>query len=84
MLPSRLPNIIFAYGTEEQLKFFYDNVNLPFLRFYCRHVHIGRRIEKIPLMVPDYQMDSLKLICAADVDNTIVSLDEMPKFEKEQ
>lgn len=22
MLPSRLPNIIFAYGTEEQLKFF--------------------------------------------------------------
>lgn len=52
--------------------------------FYCRHVHIGRRIEKIPLMVPDYQMDSLKLICAADVDNTIVSLDEMPKFEKEQ
>lgn len=65
-------------------KFFYDNVNLPFLRFYCRHVHIGRRIEKIPLMVPDYQMDSLKLICAADADNTIVSLGEMPKFEKEQ
>lgn len=26
----------------------------------------------------------LKLICAADVDNTIVSLGEMPKFEKEQ
>lgn len=27
---SRLPNIFFAYGTEEQLKsFVYDNVNLP-------------------------------------------------------
>ena len=27
---SRLPNIFFAYGTEEQLKVFvYDNVNLP-------------------------------------------------------
>ena len=58
---SRLPNIFFAYGTEEQLKsFVYDNVNLPFLRFYYRHVHVGRRIEKIPMIVPDYQMDSLK------------------------
>ena len=82
---SRLPNIFFAYGTEEQLKsFVYDNVNLPFLRFYYRHVHVGRRIEKIPMIVPDYQMDSLKIICAADADNTIVSLVEIPKFEKGQ
>ena len=82
---SRLPNIFFAYGTEEQLKsFVYDNVNLPFLRFYYRHVHVGRRIEKIPLIVPDYQMESLKIICAADADNTIVSLAEVPKFEKGQ
>ena len=82
---SRLPNLFFAYGTEEQLKsFVYDNVNLPFLRFYYRHVHVGRRIEKIPLIVPDYQLQSLKIICAADVDNTIVSLGEVPKFEKGQ
>ena len=82
---SRLPNIFFAYGTEEQLKsFVYDNVNLPFLRFYYRHVHVGRRIEKIPMIVPDYQMDSLKIICASDADNTIVSLVEVPKFEKGQ
>ena len=82
---SRLPNIFFAYGTEEQLKFFvYDNVNLPFLRFYYRHVHVGRRIEKIPMIVPDYQMDSLKIICAADADNTIVSLAEVPKFKQGQ
>ena len=82
---SRLPNIFFAYGTEEQLKsFVYDNVNLPFLRFYYRHVHVGRRIEKIPMIVPDCQMDSLKIICAADADNTIVSLVEVPKFEKGQ
>ena len=82
---SCLPNIFFAYGTEEQLKsFVYDNVNLPFLRFYYRHVHVERRIEKIPLIVPDYQMDSLKIICAADADNTIVSLGEVPKFEKGQ
>ena len=42
---SRLPNIFFAYGTEEQLKeYVYDNVNLPFLRFYYRHIHEGNTI----------------------------------------
>ena len=82
---SRLPNIFFAYGTEEEIKtYVYDNVTLPFLRFYYRHLHVGRRIDKIPLIVPDYQMESLKIICAADADNTIVSLDEVPKFEKGQ
>lgn len=29
-------------------------------------------------------MESLKIICAADEDNTIVSLGEVPKFEKGQ
>ena len=82
---SRLPNIFFAFGTEEQIKtFVYDNVNLPFLRFYYRHVHVGCKINKTPLIVPDYQMESLKIICAADMDNTIVSLTEVPKFEKGQ
>ena len=82
---SRLPNIFFAYGTEEQLQeYVYDNVNLPFLRFYYRHYHEGNTIKKTPLIVPDYQMDSLKIICAADADNTIVSLVEVPKFEKGQ
>ena len=82
---SRLPNIFFAYGTEEQLKeYVYDNVNLPFLRFYYRHYHEGNKIIKTPLIVPDNQMDSLKIICAADADNTIVSLVEVPKFEKGQ
>ena len=82
---SRLPNIFFAYGTEEEIKtFVYDNVNLPFLRFYYRHIHFGRKIEKTPMIVPNYQMDSLKIICAADADNTIVTLDEVPKFEKGQ
>ena len=81
---SRLPNIFFAYGTEEQLKtFVYDNVNLPFLRFYYRHVHVGRRIEKIPMIVPDCQMESLKIICAADADNNRV-ISRVPKFEKGQ
>ena len=82
---SRLPNIFFAYGTEEQLKeYVYDNVNLPFLRFYYRHIHEGNKIKKTPLIVPDNQMESLKIICAADADNTFVSLVKVPKFEKGQ
>ena len=82
---SRLPNIFFAYGTEEQLKeYVYDNVNLPFLRFYYRHIHEGNRIIKTPLIVPDNQMESLKIICAVDADNTFVSLVKVPKFEKGQ
>lgn len=39
---SCLPNIFFAYGTEEQLKsFVYDNVNLPFLRFIIATSMLG-------------------------------------------
>ena len=82
---SRLPNIFFAYGTEKQLnEYVFDNVNLPFLRFYYRHYHEGSKIKKTPLIVPDNQMESLKIICAADADNTFVSLVKVPKFEKGQ
>ena len=82
---SRLPNIFFAFGTEKQLnEYVFDNVNLPFLRFYYRHYHEGNTIKKTPLIVPDNQMESLKIICAADVDNTFVSLVKVPKFEKGQ
>ena len=82
---SRLPNIFFAYGTEEQLKtFVYDNVNLPFLRFYYRHEHVGSRAIKIPLIVPKYQMESLKIICEAEASDIIVSLSSVPNFQTGQ
>lgn len=82
---SLLPNIFFAYGTFEQIKsFVYDNINLPFLRFYYSHTHVGSKIEKSPLIVPNYQMDSLKIICNADKKNTIVSFVDVPKFKKGQ
>lgn len=69
---SRFPNIFFAYATEEQLKtFVYDNVNLPFLRFYYRHSHVDNKIEKSPMIVPDYQMDDLRIICTSDSSNVI-------------
>ena len=82
---SRIPNIFFAYGTEEELKtFVYDNVNLPYLRFYYRHTHVGNKIVKEPLVVPDNQMNSLKIICAADSDDIIASTEEVEKFKTGQ
>ena len=78
---SRIPNIFFAYGTEDELKtFVYDNLNLPFLRFYYRHLHIGKNIIKQPLIVPDSQMNSLKIICAVDSDDIVTSTEEIQKF----
>lgn len=54
---SRLPNIFFARGTEEEIKsYVYDNVNLPYLRFYYSHHREGTRIVKEPLIVPDYRL----------------------------
>lgn len=82
---SRLPNIFFAYGTEDQVKaYVYDNVNLPFLRFYYRHEHSGKRIEKTPMIVPNNQMESLRIICEAEAEDIIVSGTDIPKFETGQ
>ena len=82
---SRIPNIFFAYGTEEELKsFVYDNVNLPYLRFYYRKTHVGNRIVNVPLVVPENQIESLKIICAADVDDIVVASGEVNKFKEGQ
>ena len=81
---SRLPNIFFARGTEEEIKsFVYDNVNLPHLRFYYRHTHEGARLIKEPLIVPDYQIEGLKIICASEVEDVII-LSDIQKFQAGQ
>ena len=82
---SRLPNIFFARGTEEEIKsFVYDNVNLPHLRFYYRHTHEGARIVKEPLIVPDHQIESLKIICASEAEDVIIVPPEIQKFQAGQ
>ena len=81
---SRIPNIFFAYGTEEFKSFVYDNVNLPFLRFYYRHAHVGNKIVNVPLVVPDSQMNSLKIICAADSDDVVASTEDIQRFKEGQ
>ena len=79
---SRLPNILFARSTEQILKtYVYDNVNLPHLRFYHRYVGLGQCVRREPLIVPDRQMESLKIICShKDADNVYVPQDER-KFD---
>ena len=82
---SRLPNLFFAYGTEEEIaSFVYDNHNLPFLRFYYKHTHIGARIEKTPLIVPDSQIQSLQIICNCVDDNVLIFQEEIRKFQAGQ
>ena len=82
---SRLPNIFFARGTEEEIKsFVYDNVNLPHLRFYYRHFHEGARVVKEPLIVPDYQIESLKIICASEAEDISLVPSDVHKFKKGQ
>lgn len=80
---SRLPNIFFAQSTEEILKtYVFDNVNLPHLRFYYRYAGLGNERTKEPLIVPDRQMESLKIICDhKEADNVVVPNDKR-QFEK--
>ena len=85
VVESRLPNIFFAHGTEEELKqFVYDNVNLPFLRFYYRHFHQGSRIQKTPLIVPDYQIESLRIICESEANDVLLVPENEQKFKSGQ
>ena len=78
---SRIPNVFFARGTEDELKaFVYDNVNLPYLRFYYRHYHEGMQINKEPLIIPDRQIESLRIICESEAKDVIYSVGRIGKF----
>lgn len=80
---SLIPNIFFAFGTEEELKaFVFDNINLPFLRFYYRSYHEGSVKMKVPLVVPHSQMRSFQIVCEASDENTIVSTRVIPRFKR--
>lgn len=80
---SLVPNIFFAYGTEEQLKeYVYDNVNLPFLRFYYRYYQQASERVKTPLIVPKSQMNTFRIICEAHENNVIISTREIPRFQR--
>lgn len=84
VMQSRLPNLFFAYGTEEELQqFVYDNTNLPFLRFYYRYYHDERHsMKKEPLIVSDEQIETFRIICESTDHGTFVSSDEIHLFER--
>ena len=82
---SRLPNLFFAYGTEEEIQqHVYDNVNLPFLRFYYRHYHEGSKLLKPPMIVPDREIESLKIICDSEAEDIIIVPKDVKKFKEGQ
>lgn len=81
---SRIPNIFFVYGTENEVKnYAFDNIHLPFLRFYYESHHERVRIIKEPLIVPDRQIRSLQILCKAEAKDIRFVPDKMiPKFQE--
>ena len=83
VVESRIPNLLFVFGTEEEIKtYVYDNVNLPFLRFYYRYFFVNHKTEKTPMIVPDRQMENMMIICASESDNIVFSSESIKKFEE--
>lgn len=80
---SRIPNILFARGTFNHIKsFVYDNVHLPFLRFYYEEHRTNNTINRTPIIVPDRQMESLKIICNTDSMDVLMVPDNVDNFKK--
>lgn len=83
VVESRIPNLLFVFGTEEEIKtYVYDNINLPFLRFYYRYFFVNHKTEKTPMIVPDRQMENMMIICASESDNIVFSSESIKKFEE--
>ena len=82
---SRIPNIFFGYGTEDEIKaFVYDNVNLPFLRFYYRYFTVDGKKKKTPMVIPNRQMESLKIICEAEAEDILIASDKEARMKFEE
>lgn len=80
---SLISNLFFAYGTEKELQeFVYDNHNLPFLRFYYRRRRVGNDTIQEPLIVPDKQMATFRIICETGNKDIIVSTRDIPRFHR--
>ena len=83
IVESRLPNLLFAFGSYEQLKkYVFDNhEDTKYLRFYYNMHHDG---TKDPLVVPQWQMISLMKICDADVEDKQLEPFVVEKFKTGQ
>jgi transcription antitermination factor NusG len=82
---SLIPNLLFAYGTEKEIQqYVYDNVNLPYLRYYYHQVSNGLTSVRRPLTVPDADMESFRIICRQEEQDIIVQPIEVTKFKTGQ
>lgn len=81
---SRLPNIFFAFDTFDSLKqYVYDNVHeeTKYIRFYYNRHHDG---TKEPLIIPNWQINSFRLICESEAEDIILEPITAEKFIKGQ
>ena len=84
-LQSRIPNILFAHGTLKEVQHFvYDNKNLPYLRFYYSQERFDGKLVRRPLIVPERQMESLRILCAIDDGNITLVPQNDTHFHKGQ
>lgn len=83
---SCVPNLLFAYGTFDELKTFVYRKDEPYkhLRFYYRYFHIKGRIKQEPLIVPEDQMNSFKRICESKEEDIIIKTEAIRKFQKNE
>jgi transcription antitermination factor NusG len=82
---SLIPNLLFAYGTEKEIQqYVYDNTHLPYLRYYYHQVLHGSKAIRQPLVIPDADMESFRLICGQEEQDIIVQAAEVTKFKTGQ
>jgi hypothetical protein len=80
---SRIPNMFFAKGTQEYIEsFVYDNVHLPYLRFYYRYFTRNNTKQKEPMIVPQREMEALSIICQSNEDDILLLQENVDKFTK--
>ena len=56
----------------------------PHLRFYYRHSHEGARLIKEPLILPDYQIEGVKIIWASGAEDILFIQSDDTKFRTGQ
>ena len=83
IVESRLPNILFAYDSFDQLKeYVYENGDdTKYLRFYY-NIHHDKTKE--PLIIPQRQMASLMRICDAEAEDKHLEPFMVEKFKQGQ
>ena len=80
-----IPNILFVKASKRTLdKFVFDNIHLPYLRYYYHKYHKDDVLVHEPLFVPAKQMTSFMQIYDSNVEGKYIAGDIISKFAKGQ